>query len=123
MMFYEYNFDDPQDDLDRFAKKVAHRLSVFHCMLILNSGNIIQSGYNFRLVDFEIQTKLWGEGMISQTLFETEKAKLDQMLITLAQKTGEVKSLRLNGMENGYSFYRKKVRRAAFDRGAQYIEW
>jgi len=40
------------------------------CVLVINGANAAQMGYNFRLEEFEIQTKLWGEGMIAGELFK-----------------------------------------------------
>jgi len=43
-------------------------ISSYFSLLAMNNSNAIQSGYNYRIAEFEIQTKLWGEGMIAETL-------------------------------------------------------
>jgi len=50
------------------AKYTLYALSSYWCILALNNANAIQAGFNYRFEDFEIQTKLWGEGMIAETL-------------------------------------------------------
>jgi len=50
------------------AKWTLYSIATYWCILGMNSSNAIQSGYNYRIAEFEIQTKLWGEGMIAETL-------------------------------------------------------
>ena len=48
------------------------------------------SGFNYRMEEFEIQTKLWGEGMIAQELFGMVRARIDDLIHVLSISTGEV---------------------------------
>lgn len=50
------------------CKSVMLTISAYFALLAMNNSNAIQSGYNYRIAEFEIQTKLWGEGMIAETL-------------------------------------------------------
>lgn len=50
------------------AKWTMCSIATYWSILAINSSNAIQSGYNYRIAEFEIQTKLWGEGMIAETL-------------------------------------------------------
>ena len=45
----------------------------------MNMSNAIQSGFNYRIAEFEIQTKLWGEGMIAETLLKSYWDRAMQM--------------------------------------------
>lgn len=50
------------------ARSTMLTISAYFSLLAMNNSNAIQSGYNYRIAEFEIQTKLWGEGMIAETL-------------------------------------------------------
>jgi|GEM_PF-6310462 len=117
VMCHEYEFDDPQTDLDKFAKKVAYNLAAFYCMLTLNMGNAVQTGFNYKLEEFEVQTKLWGEGMISQALFDMYIDNLNKLFHSLAQKTGEVTSVGQINYLDGYAFDRARYRRDLLRKG------
>lgn len=51
-----------------FARTTMLTIGAYFSLLAMNNSNAIQSGYNYRIAEFEIQTKLWGEGMIAETL-------------------------------------------------------
>lgn len=53
---------------EELAKWTMLSIATYWSILTINSSNAIQSGYNYRIAEFEIQTKLWGEGMIAETL-------------------------------------------------------
>jgi len=47
---------------------------------ILNMGNIIQSGFNYALGELRIETKLWGEGMSTESLLMRLETKINGLL-------------------------------------------
>lgn len=67
----------------RQAEEMAIALTIILCILTINGANVAQMGYNFRIQELEIQTKLWGEGMIAQALFEQYKFQLDRWIMIL----------------------------------------
>ncbi len=50
------------------ARHTMLTIASYFSLLAMNNSNAIQSGYNYRIAEFEVQTKLWGEGMIAETL-------------------------------------------------------
>lgn len=66
----EFNYNDNSTEEKRRVEDLAIARTVVLCILTINGANVAQFGYNFRLGDFEIQSKLWGEGMIAQALFQ-----------------------------------------------------
>lgn len=72
-------------NLEKSLENAAIALAVIRCVLTINGGNVAQMGYNFRLGDFEVQTKLWGEGMIAQELFKLYLGELDRWLSTIGK--------------------------------------
>lgn len=58
-------------------------ISSYFSLLAMNNSNAIQSGYNYRIAEFEIQTKLWGEGMIAETLLNKYWERSQKMLNAL----------------------------------------
>ena len=51
------------------ANQARYALAALKTMYAMNMPNAVQMGYNYRIGDVEVQTKLWGEGMIAQDLF------------------------------------------------------
>jgi len=123
VMFYEYEFDNPVESLDRFAKYVAYNLTAFYCMLTLNMGNAIQTGFNYKLEEFEMQTKLWGEGMISQALFEMYINNLNQLFNSLADQTGNIESIKGINYIDGLPLLKSRLRKDYLNEGSDYIIW
>jgi len=99
MVYFDYEWDNPTTDLDKLARYTAYNLAAYYCIITLNMGNTIQSGFNYRMEEFEIQTKLWGEGMIAQELFGMIKRRLDELIFVLSANTGAVIA-----DERGYSY-------------------
>jgi len=66
-----------------FANHTMCTIAAYYSLMAINSSNAIQSGYNYRLGDFEIQTKLWGEGMIAETLLNKYWERCQKMLDAL----------------------------------------
>lgn len=65
---------------DTLAKMTMRTLASYFSILAINNGNAIQSGFNYRLGEYEIQTKLWGEGMIAETLLANYWARAMEMV-------------------------------------------
>jgi len=70
-------------NLSNMAKWSMFSLTTFYCLLSANTGNAIQAGFNYRFEDFEIQTKLWGEGMIAETLLNKYEQRSKDMVDAL----------------------------------------
>ena len=65
-------------------------MSAYRCLLNLNSGNVIQSGFSYGSFQYEIQTKLWGEGMSTGELLREMKADLEDMIEVLSLNSGDL---------------------------------
>ncbi len=65
------------------AKWTMCSVASYWSILAMNSSNAIQSGYNYRIAEFEIQTKLWGEGMIAETLLNKYWERSTKMINAL----------------------------------------
>ena len=64
-----FTYGNAVSDLQHGAEAMSVSGAIIACILTANGANVAQMGYNFRLDEFEIQTKLWGEGMIAEALF------------------------------------------------------
>lgn len=65
------------------ARLTMLTISSYFSLLAMNNSNAIQSGYNYRIAEFEIQTKLWGEGMIAETLLNKYWERSSRMMNAL----------------------------------------
>jgi len=66
----EFTFGNCTTYREKGAESMSIAGAIIGCVLTMNGANVAQLGYNFRLDEFEIQSKLWGEGMIAQALFK-----------------------------------------------------
>lgn len=66
-----------------FAATTMKVVASYFSLLAMNNGNAIQAGFNYRLEDYEIQTKLWGEGMIAETLLGEYWKRATKMISAL----------------------------------------
>lgn len=82
----EIAYGGSSDDLKMEAEYLARALTVVLCILTINGANVAQMGYNFRIHEFEIQSKLWGEGMIAQALFDQYNRELQRWIIVVGQE-------------------------------------
>lgn len=71
---FEYNMEDT--NAGKALEALAISKTIIECIITINGANAAQLGYNFRLGDFEVQTKLWGEGMIAGEIFKLYKERL-----------------------------------------------
>jgi len=67
------------------AEAMSMSGAILACILSVNGANVAQMGYNFRLDEFEIQTKLWGEGMIAEALFNMYIREYDKWRTALGK--------------------------------------
>jgi len=65
------------------ARTTMLTIGAYFALLAMNNSNAIQSGYNYRIAEFEIQTKLWGEGMIAETLLNKYWERSSKMMNAL----------------------------------------
>lgn len=68
---------------EKMAKHLMITIATYYSLLAMNNSNAIQSGFNYRLDEYEIQTKLWGEGMIAETLLKAYWDRIQQMMSAL----------------------------------------
>ena len=61
-----------------YALKI--NIAALNAIGILNMGNIIQSGFNYALGEIRIETKLWGEGMSTESLLMRLETKINGLL-------------------------------------------
>lgn len=73
---FNYNAESDKKPLENMA--IAY--TIIMCVLTMNGGNVAQMGYNFRVGEFEVQTKLWGEGMIAGELFKQYTMELERWM-------------------------------------------
>ncbi|MHA2274138.1 MAG: hypothetical protein ACXAC2_00120 [Candidatus Kariarchaeaceae archaeon] len=71
---FEYGATTNADE--EYAENLAIAVTVLSCILTINGANVAQMGYNFKIQEFEIQTKLWGEGMIAEALFNQYRMEI-----------------------------------------------
>ncbi len=62
------------------AYSLKINIATLNAIGILNMGNIIQSGFNYALGEIRIETKLWGEGMSTESLLLRLEMKINGML-------------------------------------------
>ena len=86
----EFDITDTSINYNVLARETIYALSSYWCLLAMNMGNALQTGFNYRVEEFEIQTKLWGEGMIAEALLATYWDKAIQMLHALSYTVGEI---------------------------------
>lgn len=84
-----FRYGECTTDLQIGAEAMAIAGAVIASILTINGANVAQMGYNFRLDEFEIQTKLWGEGMIAEALFNMYLAEYNKWRLALG-KTGTI---------------------------------
>ena len=78
---FDYNADPDKKPLENMA--IAY--TIIMCVLTMNGGNVAQMGYNFRVGEFEVQTKLWGEGMIAGELFKQYTMELERWMSVIGK--------------------------------------
>lgn len=84
-----FTYGNASNNTEKTAENCAIAAAILGAILTINGANVAQLGYNFRLHEFEVQTKLWGEGMIAEALFGVYIKRIDWYLYTLG-KAGEV---------------------------------
>lgn len=85
----EFTYGNTVAPIEKSAESMALAAAVLGCILTVNGANVAQLGYNFRLHEFEIQTKLWGEGMIAEALFGVYIQQINWWLSAIG-KAGQV---------------------------------
>ena len=80
-----FDYGKATTDLTRGAEAMSLAGTMMGCILSVNGANVAQMGYNFRLDEFEIQTKLWGEGMIAEALFNQYNQEYDKWRMALGK--------------------------------------
>ncbi len=94
----KFNYGAANTDLKKQAEQMALARTTLTAIMMINGANAAQLGYNFRIHEFEIQSKLWGEGMIAQSLFALYKEEYMEWMQILGKKIGfEFMNIRVNG--------------------------
>lgn len=81
----EFEFGKATTNVTKGAEAMSLAGTILACVLSVNGANVAQMGYNFRLDEFEIQTKLWGEGMIAEALFNMYIREYDKWRMALGK--------------------------------------
>jgi hypothetical protein len=81
----EFIYNAAATSAEKQAERAALSLVMILCILTINGANVAQMGYNFRVQEFEVQTKLWGEGMIAEALFNQYMNDLNRWLQVLGE--------------------------------------
>lgn len=81
-----FDYDSISGESQDHAKELAIAFTMLLCINTINGANVAQMGFNFRLGDFEIQTKLWGEGMIAGEIFKLYKENVTYWLSVVGKK-------------------------------------
>ena len=72
------------------AKYVAYLITAYRVLLVLNSGNVIQAGFSYGAFNYDVQTKLWGEGMSTGELLREMKDRITALKALLKANSGNV---------------------------------
>jgi hypothetical protein len=72
----EFEYGNTTTADEEYAENLAIAVTILSCILTINGANVAQMGYNFKIQEFEIQTKLWGEGMIAEALFNQYRMEI-----------------------------------------------
>lgn len=71
---------DTSTTIGKIAYATKINLAALHALSIMNTGNILQSGFNYALGELRIETKLWGEGMSTESLVANFEKKINSMI-------------------------------------------
>lgn len=85
---YTFSLSD-NSNINKLATYTALAIAAYWAVLELNTGNMIQAGYSFRLRDYDVQTKLWGEGMSAEALFMRFWQRATLLLEVLKRTSGD----------------------------------
>ncbi len=84
LQLFLYTREDVNYDIATTIGNIAYatmlNIAALHGLGILNTGNIIQSGFNYALGEVRIETKLWGEGMSAEVLLRQVENKVNSLL-------------------------------------------
>jgi len=74
-------------DIEQLARVYWQLNSMLYAYLMLNNVNFVQSDANIALFNFQTMSKLWGEGMSTDALFQRLMLKIDKTQRTLMMMT------------------------------------
>lgn len=81
----DFDYGDAVGNRQQGAEAMSVAVAMIGCILTINGANVAQMGYNFRIDEFEIQTKLWGEGMIAEALFNLYLKEVEKWIMALGK--------------------------------------
>ena len=67
---------DTSTNIGKIAYALKLNMALLHCISLLNTGNMVQSGFNYALGELRVETKLWGEGMSADPLIRRIQEKI-----------------------------------------------
>ncbi len=76
---FDLNIDNPTTNIERVSRVYWETLTMANAYLLLNNVNFVQSDANMALFNFQTMSKLWGEGMSTDSLFMRLYQRLDQI--------------------------------------------
>lgn len=71
---------------DTTAKRCMIFLAGWLCLVTLSVPDMLQSGFNYRIGDLEVQKKIWGEGVISEALLNYFRQEVYNLLSQLGMQ-------------------------------------
>jgi hypothetical protein len=85
-----FNYGEIETERQQQAEEMAFSRTVLTTILMINGANAGQFGYNFQIDEFSLQSKLWGEGMIAQALFQLYMTEYEQWKEVLGKRIRSV---------------------------------
>lgn len=75
---------------EEFALQIVYLEAAYRCLLNLNSGNVTQAGFSYGSFGYDVQTKLWGEGMSTGELLRMMRDQIDGLIKSLEFADGKI---------------------------------
>ena len=114
---------DTDTTIGNIAYATKINIAALHGLGIMNTGNIIQSGFNYALGEVRIETKLWGEGMSAEVLLRQVENKVNGLLNWLKLFYHEnISLIQLLDRTKGEGAYHKKRAEYMVKQGTTY-DW
>lgn len=76
---FTLNIDNPVTNIERICRVYWEMLAMANAYLFLNNVNFVQSDANMSLFNYQQMSKLWGEGMSTDALFNRLFQRLEQV--------------------------------------------
>jgi len=76
---FELDLYDPSNPLETIMRTYWQMLTLYNAYLLMNNVNFIQSDGNISLFNYQQMSKLWGEGMSTDALFQRLLERIERV--------------------------------------------